>query len=314
MRSLRLLLRLAAPLLAVSRAGAWTLAHTYDASNFFTDFTFWTAADPTHGVVQYVDQGTASSMGIAKIESGSVYLGVDTTQAVTVGRKSIRLSSNAQYTHGLFVADISHMPGSICGLWPAFWTTGSQWPQEGEIDIIEGVNNGNTNTMTLHTSPGLTMQSKGTAEGLQISNPDCGADQGHTGCGVTSQDQSGYGDGFNQAQGGVYAMEWTAKSISIWHFQRSKIPADISSQSPDPSTWGAPTANFVPTSGQIDSFFMNHEIVINTDFCGDWAGAVFAQQCGASTGTQSCEDYVLNNGEAFKEAYWIFNSIKVYQQ
>jgi beta-glucanase (GH16 family) len=36
------------------------------------------------------------------------------------------------YTKGLFVADIAHMPAA-CGLWPAFWLSGSDWPNNGEI-------------------------------------------------------------------------------------------------------------------------------------------------------------------------------------
>lgn len=35
------------------------------------------------------------------------------------GRSSVRISSQKSWTHGLFIGDLAHMPGSICGTWPA---------------------------------------------------------------------------------------------------------------------------------------------------------------------------------------------------
>jgi hypothetical protein len=31
----------------------------------------------------------------------------------------VRIVSKKNWTHGLFIADIEHMPGGICGTWPA---------------------------------------------------------------------------------------------------------------------------------------------------------------------------------------------------
>lgn len=36
-----------------------------------------------------------------------------------VGRKSVRITSQKSWTHALFISDIVHMPGGICGTWPA---------------------------------------------------------------------------------------------------------------------------------------------------------------------------------------------------
>jgi beta-glucanase (GH16 family) len=52
------------------------------------------------------------------------------------GRKSVRIESKKSWNHGLFIADIAHMPGGVCGTWPALWTLGPDWPYNGEIDII----------------------------------------------------------------------------------------------------------------------------------------------------------------------------------
>lgn len=77
------------------------------------------APDPTHGFVQYVDKGIASDHGLVSSNDGSVYVGVDHKTVSSSGRASVRLESRNRYTRGLFVADIAHMPGGICGTWPA---------------------------------------------------------------------------------------------------------------------------------------------------------------------------------------------------
>jgi hypothetical protein len=87
--------------------------------------------------VQYVDQDTAELYGLIGITSrGSIYLGVDYTSTLSDndnGRMSVRIESISTFTQGLLVADIEHMPGSVCGAWPAFWTFGGDWPQGGEV-------------------------------------------------------------------------------------------------------------------------------------------------------------------------------------
>src|SRR5271163_2189760 len=87
----------------------------------------------------YVDEETANTTGLIKFsDTGSVIIGVDSTHTDNPsgpGRASVRLNSTKTYTHGLFIADISHMPGGVCGTWPAFWTVGDDFPSQGEIDI-----------------------------------------------------------------------------------------------------------------------------------------------------------------------------------
>ncbi|GAD92526.1 hypothetical protein PVAR5_1119 [Paecilomyces variotii No. 5] len=300
--------------LAKLSTAAYTLQQDFGISNFFDNFAFFTGTDPTNGFVQYVDQSTAQSAGLISTGS-SVYIGVDNTNvASSSGRESVRISSTATYEHGLVILDLAHMPGGICGTWPAFWMLGSDWPNNGEIDIIEGVNDQANNDMTLHTSDGCSITNTGFTGSLGTSN--CYVDapgQGtNAGCQISSSSSQSFGTGFNDASGGVYATEWTSDAISIWFFPRSSIPADIASGSPDPSGWGTPDANFAGAC-DIDSHFNNLQIVFDTTFCGDWAGAVWSSDstCSALAGT--CQDYVQNNPTAFKDAYWEINSLKVYQ-
>lgn len=103
-------------------SAAYSLVDSYTSSNFFSSFNFFTDPDPTHGFVSYQGQGDAQNAGLYNTNNGQIYMGVDSTtyNPVAPGRKSVRLTSNKAYTHGLFIADIAHMPGSACGVWVSF--------------------------------------------------------------------------------------------------------------------------------------------------------------------------------------------------
>ncbi|KAL8671907.1 MAG: hypothetical protein Q9168_003618 [Polycauliona sp. 1 TL-2023] len=280
---------------------AYSVKDDYSTDKFLDLFNFDTFDDPTHGYVNYVDQATAHSQDLYNVSNGQVTWGVDHVNVASGrGRNSIRLTSKASYTHGLVILDLAHMPGGACGVWPAFWMTGPNWPNSGEIDIIEGVNNEAQNQMTMHTGPGC-----------NLAGSTC---EGGLGCHIKPQGSNNYGTGLNNAGGGVYAMEWTAGSINIWFFPRNAIPSDISSPNPNPSTWGAAIASFVGgDSCNIDQHFKENNIVFDTTFCGDWAGGVWSQDSTCSAQAATCQQYVQNHPQAFADAYWTINSLKVYQ-
>jgi hypothetical protein len=314
MRSTQTLTRcFAAFLCAAGVANAsYVIEDTYDHTNFFTEFNFFSGADPTGGDVSYVSALVANQTGLAGYSNNAVYLGVDhTTMNPTAGRASTRVTSNKAYTHGLFIADVTHMPGAECGVWPAFWTFGPNWPSSGEIDIIEGVNAATTDTISLHTSAGCTVQNTGSS----LSSTNCNAGNGDDGCSASTTTANAYGAGFNAIGGGVYAMEWTSTAISIWFFPRTAIPADITSGKPAPSGWGAAPVSFTGSGCDIDQHFMNHNIVFDTTFCGQWAGqtSVWDGNSVCSALASTCDAYVAANPTAFTTAYWLVNSVKVYQ-
>ena len=216
--------------------------------------------DPTHGYVNYVDQANAQSQGLISTSNGVVTIKSDSTRVGSGrGRDSVRVTSTKQYTHGLVILDLEHMPGSACGIWPAFWMTGPNWPNSGEIDILEGVSLQAENAVTLHTGDGCYMNGK-----------NC---KGNMGCGLPTGIANSYGDGFNNLKGGVYAMEWTSDAINVWFFPRNTNLDNVLSDNPDPSQWGKSIASFQGGSNcNIDQHFKNNNIVFDTTFCGDWAG------------------------------------------
>ncbi|CAJ2501669.1 Uu.00g045220.m01.CDS01 [Anthostomella pinea] len=305
-------------LAASAQAAAYAVQDTFDQTNFFEGFDFFSGQDPTNGFVKYSSAIHANNASLAGYANNGIYLGVDYESVNPAGgRASVRVNSKASYTKGLFIADIAHQPAPACGQWPAFWTFGPNWPSSGEIDIIEGVNMDTNTTITLHTSKGCSFSKD------SFSSGDCNAPgSGTTGCGAPTGNLQTFGTGFNEIGGGIYALEWTSQAIKIFFFPRTgPIPTDIASDTPDPTTWGAPAAQFSGSGCNIDEHFMNHQIVFDTTFCGDWAGKVFNDDpvCKAkantkSTGMAACQAYVANNPADFKDSYWLINSVKVYSE
>lgn len=130
---------------------------------------------------------------------------------------------------------------SACGIWPAFWSANlNNWPNGGEIDILEGVNEQTVNKFTLHTAEGCTVT--GESQSGYEASTDCytyATEQpSNEGCGGWAASTSTYGNGMNSNGGGVYAMDWRIEGIRIWYFAPNAIPSDIKSGNPTTSGWG----------------------------------------------------------------------------
>lgn len=330
---------------------AYNLVDSFSGSSFFDTMDFFTETDPTNRTVTYVDFETATSNRLVGLvvpvsssstsssdytspSSNAVYIGVDhnALSAETSFRPSIRISSQQSWTHGLLFADIAAAPTG-CGTWPALWlvNTNSVWPgNTGEIDLFETVNEAAANSMTLHTSAGCTLNSTAESFSGTMSTHNCDVDApGQTenaGCSIQAPEtdtilyngekcsHSTAGPDFNAQGGGVYAMEWTASSISITFHPRGYIPADIVAGKPDPSSWtNKPVAVFEGCA--FDSHVKELSLVVNIALCGDWAGEVWQSGgCAASTGVATCEQYVQENEKAMESAYWVINKVEMFQE
>jgi len=292
---------------------ALNLVDNWSGNNFFGNFDFFTGGDPTHGYVQYVNQSIAQNNGLLNVNGDVVHIYSDHTHVASgSGRMSVRITSKKVYNSGLFTFDLTHMPTG-CGTWPAIWTVGPGWPNAGEIDIIEGVNKNTENSMTLHSSNGCTMAGvnrnmtgKATGADCWVSDP---KQPNNAGCGVTNSVANSYGAGFNSNNGGVYAMHWTSAGVKVWFFPRNRIPSDLTSNKPVPTSWPTPDSTFPFGSNCPSNHFSNHQVVLDLTFCGDWANAVF----GSSGCPGTCNDYVKNNPNDFAEAYWTINYFKIFQ-
>jgi hypothetical protein len=171
-----------------------------------------------------------------------IYMGSSSTEEGP--RNSIRLEGNRRFNRGLFIIDLRHMPAG-CGTWPAFWLTDeANWPVNGEIDIVEGVNFQSVAKTALHSTKGCSMDDIplgtmtgewDTATGIPNAKtgiPDmtvryaqnCFVYDPHQwlnqGCVASESGGDSLGEPLNKKGGGIYALEWDPINthIKTWVF------------------------------------------------------------------------------------------------
>jgi hypothetical protein len=254
-------------LAAAQSSDTYHLTEDLSYTNFFPAFNFFSGPDPTNGFVQFQNATSAIAHNLIGYlpDTQSVFLGVDHTTKDPNGRSSVRLESKKGWNTGLLVADIRHMPASACGSWPAYWLVGSDaelngnitWPDAGEVDILEGVNDDTKNSVTLHSTAGCVVDNATSGAGagtgsdgaalafsghLTTDNCDVAApgQGGNVGCSIAAPSTAppfdsyskrsssssshafpSYGTPFNAARGGIYALELTPLAISVWFIPRT---------------------------------------------------------------------------------------------
>ncbi|TIC65241.1 hypothetical protein E3Q01_02280 [Wallemia mellicola] len=309
----------------------YELVKDMQGEEFFDYFYFYADEDPTHGYVDYVDSKYAFKEGLAGMtDSGRPFFRVESTPKITGPRKSIRLESNFNYTGGVVLLDVWRVPGSVCGLWPAFWSNGEtyDWPEWGEIDIIEGVNAFTENQSSFHTASGCYISEgssnkftgKLTHDG-ELARTCSAFESNNEGCGIKDNHNNTYGTPLNKRDGGVFAMQWLPEyGISTWFFPRGHIPEDIEKGKPSPSQWGKPYAHLSNDGCEISEYFKHHQLIFDTTLAGDWSGRVWAEEeiwqeetCANMTGYATAEEYIREEGEAFEDAVWEIGYVKLYQ-
>ncbi|TFK29680.1 glycoside hydrolase family 16 protein [Coprinopsis marcescibilis] len=292
--------------------GPYKLQDYYRGESFLNDWEFFSWADPTNGNVNYQTRANAIAKNLAYVkQDGTTVLAVDDFSNVPVGgrRDSVRINTKKRYNEGLFIADFWKMPYG-CSLWPAYWSVGPNWPNGGEIDVLEGANLQKTNQYTLHTGPMCTASLGNVKVDARLIHTQCASYWwDNRGCGFSDSDERSYGKGFNDVGGGVFAHLWNRDGIKMWHFARSEIPADLKEERPNPATWVTPVAFWSSRTCDMGKNFYEHTLVIDTTICGDWAGATYSSS--GCPGT--CAEAVANK-QNFKGAKWEINYIAVYQR
>ncbi|PNP53077.1 hypothetical protein THARTR1_06287 [Trichoderma harzianum] len=307
-------------------ATQFTLADTYDHTNFFSKFNFNDGADSNSGFVVYQNQANAQAQGLAKITSNNeVYLGVDTKTVLKgsgfPGRNSIRLESKASYKHGLIVARFSHLPTNKCGSWPSFWTLGDSWPNDGEIDVYEGWNNIVQNQPAFHVGDTKTFGQcilENASQTASVATSNCdntfqSPPSQYLNQGCTANDNKGP---WASSSGGTYAIEWTSDYIKLYNWARGAEPANLASSNPDTATWGTPAVNLQGSNCNIDRHFNAQRLILDIDFCGNPVGtpAFWQQSCASVTKQATCADYVAKFPGDFAQTYFQIQDIRYFSQ
>ncbi|KAG8743423.1 hypothetical protein FRC10_012088 [Ceratobasidium sp. 414] len=282
-----------------SSSPIWSLTDSYQGKDFFDCFTFEAIADPTHGRVNYVDMNTAIAHNLTQATRDSFIMRADSTNVLDPsgpGRESIRLQSKKQWTTAVSVFNLNHMPVG-CGTWPAYWMTQHVgWPKNGEIDVLEGVNDQIPNRSALHTIDGCTIAPSRPMTGTVVSTNCSHSHNYNEGCAVTWDRQDSYAKPLNAIGGGWFVTERTDARISIWFWGRhdTNVPASVKYGSGTICTkdFGTPVAVWESSSTcDFPTVFGEHNIIINLTLY-----------------------YVNNNPAAFKDAYWDIASLKVYSE
>ena len=287
------------------------------------------AGDPRIGSLAYYEP--LSDTSIMRVDYTKTY-----TPGVDRGRPSIRAETHNHYQYGLFILDLAHMPGGACGSWPAFWTTSNDhWPEQGEIDIIENVNFATNSKESLHAGPvfpgdvcevvgNVNTLPNGQQTGTQTTyncmwnatTSDYGSKTQFSGngCSADNNNPNSFGTDFNLVGGGVYAMEWRDDIIQMWSWENGLAPEDIANATPDPTTWGNPIFTTWGGNCDIARHFIDHIVIFDTTFCGDWGNAVWeSTTCYDADKYPTCADYVGANPTDYAETYWEVRSLKIYE-
>ena len=273
--------------------GPYRLVEAHEGQNFFSNYDFYDGPDSlgSTGYNTYVSEAKATKLDIASVVNekdertgeNEDFVYMSSTPTKDGPRKSVRLEGKTRFNRGLFILDVRHMPDGPA-IWPAFWLTDeANWPRNGEVDILEGVNGQTTAKTALHTSDKCDMYAQvaeyaktgdwewitgipDTFTGEPDFNTNKAADNcwvmaphqwANEGCTAVHDQDDTIGKPVNDYGGGVYALEWDPENhyMKSWVFAPD-IPENLEMAIdtahlefeqrviPDPSQWGLPYALF----------------------------------------------------------------------
>ncbi|NNE29027.1 MAG: hypothetical protein HKN16_05300, partial [Saprospiraceae bacterium] len=236
---------------------------------------------------------------------------------------------------------------SANGMWPAWWLNGSNeapwiykdsipalddealnrhsgvgnfydtpssvnspdWPNSGEIDIIENINGDNHIHNTIHTCPQM-CDSEWNNDGLRVNCANAKPGDVNPGCSGSLYDID--------AVEGTFACIWEKASVKFYYWGTDEVVREAGgpmSSQPEPKSW---EKKYLKNSVQLfetneecgplhnpwqcrnceestSCTFRNMKMIFNTTLCGSWAGNTFDDTPEAF---ENCQQFIRNEGKA----------------
>jgi hypothetical protein len=260
-----------------NHTGPYRLVERQVGARLFDYYDFLDGPDSlgSAGFNLYLGERRAKELQLAGVDDdGYVILrSTEGDNSTDFMRQSVRLEGRRRWDRGLFVLDVSWMPWG-CGVWPAFWLTDEDdWPDHGEIDVVEGVNEQTVAKTALHTRESCSMYAHvppyaasghwdsatglpNTWTGVPDLNTTVPADNcwvlaphqwANQGCVAISDEPGTIGQPFNERGGGVYVLEWDPANryMKSWVFPADQgIPDNLQAAMDAANKAPASTATF----------------------------------------------------------------------
>ncbi|PGH28879.1 hypothetical protein GX50_08367 [[Emmonsia] crescens] len=129
-----------------------------------------------------------------------------------------------------------------------------------------------------------------------------------------SSDSYSYGHEMNSIASGVYATLWTPRTIKSGPSAATRFQRILKRATQIPNRGMLSLLRCLKGIVDFDKRFVELKIAIDTTFCGDCAGDVWAITDGCTWHGMSCDDYVTNNPAVFNDSFWAVRYIKAFNR
>jgi len=253
---------------------------------FFDDWDYldW---DFNHGAAQYLRREQAMAEGVTAAHDTHAILRVG-ERGLPYKRKTAKVRTRKAWKYFLAAVRFEHVPFG-CGLWPAFWMSGiyGPWPNNGELDILEYVND-----MTSQTSLHTGVRNKCKLDGAKLTMPNCTAfyDLNRMNYDCTTNYPTNLGCAANRwpvpspAEWNVnpvtFAIERTERFVKIFRIPNHELPKNLLENNPQPDTWDKWIVGYYPLAASWEcpnpaDVMSPQQLILNINMCGDWAGKIW---------------------------------------